>query len=120
VADSYLPAPSNYALRRSSGVFESAPNVRRMHLIDQPDSDVLVDVILLTWQNVSHAAAAAIFEHYEEFAAGTFNIHWPNLPEVAEVPLHVRWLTPPVINTQTPTTASVTGEVETVLAFQNP
>lgn len=115
-----LPGPSNYALRHSSGVYEPRQDLRRMHLIDQPDPSVLPTVILLTWQNVRHEVAAAILEHYETFAATTFGLAIPDLPDGGEFPIHVRWLTPPGIKTQTPTTASVTGEVETVLAFVSP
>lgn len=116
-----LPAPSNYARRKASGVFEPRNDLRRMHYTDQPQqADHQVSVILLTWQNVRPEVVDAIMAHYDAYGVGTWLWSQPALEDVPADGLHVRWLSEPNVNTSTPISASVTGELEHVLAFTPP
>tara|TARA_R110000796_G_scaffold229663_2_gene347056 strand:+ start:1254 stop:1628 length:375 start_codon:yes stop_codon:yes gene_type:complete len=115
-----LPMVSNYALRKPPGLFESRGDLRRMHLTSQPDPENLTRIWLLSWQLVNPDVVKAIWSHYEQHGLGTFQWKVPLTGSPAEYSTdrHFRWATPPNVQWSSPRSASVTGELEEVLAYK--
>jgi hypothetical protein len=106
-----LVMPANYATRRGLGL--STGRIGDLHLTDQVDDELKPMLWLLTWQFATPEQVDAIWQHYDQHFHGTFK--W--LPPQGDGLRTFQWITAPSVQWTTPRSASVTGEIEQVLAF---
>ncbi|MFN3242068.1 MAG: hypothetical protein ACE37K_11195 [Planctomycetota bacterium] len=105
-----LPPPSAVAERPDPGfeTSDSGPLVFGQTV----DAELCARELLLTWSDKRREVADAIWRHYLEHGVGAFD--WT--PPGESQAIKVRWLTPPQFSYSSPTTASVSGELEVLLA----
>lgn len=103
--------PANYGKRIGRGVAESS--IGDLHLTYHIDDELNPKIWLLTWQFASRAQVDAIWQHYDQHSIGSFK--WK--PPVIKTLRTFQWFSPPSIQWTTPVSASVTGEIEQLLAF---
>lgn len=110
--DRGLPVPSDLAVRCRQVRRQS--NEGNLVFTGVPDPALAPRLFTFIWRGVHGAIADVLRRHYQDHATETFEAV---LPRTAEV-VHVRWLSPPSINWSNAVAASVTGELEEVLAHE--
>lgn len=107
-----LPQPATFSVSQSNNVFESE-EVGDLHLTYRPDTELQPRLWSLQWTNVRHEVVEAIWQHFEAFTCGTFL--WT--PPGGDKLLTMQWRSAPSVEWQSAVTASVTADLEELLAF---
>lgn len=107
-----LPMPSHVAVRSRQVRRRSSSG--NMLFGSVPDAALAPRVFTFTWERAHGPVADVVRRHFGDHGRATFTA---KLPRTAEV-VHVRWLSPPSIQWASAVAASMTGELEEVLAHE--
>lgn len=110
-ADS-LPPPSSYSRRHDATFVESTRGEFPLRHGRTLDDELVQVAYSLAWVDKPRGVAEAIWQHYVTHGIGAFDWTIPN-----GATIKVRWASPPQFTHTSPTTASVTGELEQLLAY---
>lgn len=113
IAQDMLPTVAEYQVSTSHNRRYSDSSMGGMLFVNRTDSAVQPSSYRVTWSNRSPSHVAAIVQHYESYAAGTFKWIGPG----QTVQSTWRWRTAPYVTWTSARNASVTADVEPALAF---
>ena len=106
--------PSAWSKRSQQTRHQTSMDSAQLLNTSVPDASLDPRLFTFTWSDAFGPVADAVRRHYDEHSSETFTVVLPRSGEIVTV----QWFSPPSIQWTKPVVASLTGELEEVLAHE--